>query len=300
MATVPAPTDRRQVGVITSVAPNSSGGVAYAPLNIDGARDQRVVNDTALPMHIMFADQSAMTLGPNSTLVIKRFQYDSQTKQGGIAVELVRGLLRVVGGQLSKRAPTMVATSTATIGIRGGISIIEVKDNGDTTSSFLFGESMEVKSGADRIASLGGPGLEEQGGTVLASNQSLTSEEADSGQATFNAATGTINVTVPGYSVQVFATAPMFLQRLTPAQITTLLNSINTQIDAIVQSGGRGDLEGRVGGNENNSGARASVSLTKNPSPPPPPPSPTSGPAGSPPSVNSLTGGSGDTNRYRS
>ena len=54
----------------------------------------------------------------------------------------------MVGGRISKTSPVVLKTPTATIGIRGGIAMINAAaDGGATTSTFLFGDQMEVTSG---------------------------------------------------------------------------------------------------------------------------------------------------------
>ncbi len=58
-----------------------------------------------------------------------------------------KGLFRLVGGKISKDGPVVLNTPTATIGIRGGIILVGVADNGATQATFLFGQSMDVTSG---------------------------------------------------------------------------------------------------------------------------------------------------------
>jgi hypothetical protein len=137
--------DRNAAGQVTSVAP--AGGLSSAPLYIDNARQQRIVNNTAAPMHVLFSDQSAITVAPNSEVVVRDYRFDTQTRAGNIVLELTRGLLRVVGGQISKRTATQVSTPTATIGVRGGISLVQA-DAQNTQAVFLFGEQMTVGGNA--------------------------------------------------------------------------------------------------------------------------------------------------------
>jgi hypothetical protein len=53
-------------------------------------------------------------------------------------------VLRLVGGKISKNTPITITTPSSTIGIRGGISILDVKAN-QTDSTFVFGKDMTVK-----------------------------------------------------------------------------------------------------------------------------------------------------------
>lgn len=138
----PSATGRQQVGVVTTTAPQAPDGVQTAPLFVDSASNQRVTNNTTGPMHILFSDQSAVTLAPNAEIFIAQYRWDAAEKRGNIAINLFKGILRVVGGQISKNNAVQVRTATATIGIRGGISIVEFKEGGETDAKFLFGQDL--------------------------------------------------------------------------------------------------------------------------------------------------------------
>lgn len=94
-------------------------------------------------LHVLFLDQSAVTLGADSELVIDTFTYDPATKQGQIRLRLNQGLLRVVGGHISKTTATEIATAHGKVEIRGGITVIDNNSNG-TTATFLFGQQMRT------------------------------------------------------------------------------------------------------------------------------------------------------------
>lgn len=97
---------------------------------------------------MLFADQSALTIGPNSEVVLDEFVYDPNTKTGTIALSATKGLFRLVGGRISKTTPVTLKTPTATIGIRGGIAFVGVQPTGATNATFLFGDSMSVTNEA--------------------------------------------------------------------------------------------------------------------------------------------------------
>ena len=89
-----------------------------------------------------------MTIGPNSEVVLDEFVYDPNTKTGTLALTATKGLFRLVGGRISKTNPVTLKTPTETIGIRGGIAMVDAGDGGGaTTSTFLFGDQMDVTSG---------------------------------------------------------------------------------------------------------------------------------------------------------
>lgn len=125
------------------VTRNTPNGAVSTPIYVESAAGQKVVNDTTQPMHVLFSDQSAVTLAPNTEITIREYRFNSQTKEGNIVLDFARGLLRVVGGQISKNTPTRVVTATATIGVRGGITVAET-DGQKTNAVFMFGQNMRA------------------------------------------------------------------------------------------------------------------------------------------------------------
>jgi hypothetical protein len=70
---------------------------------------------------ITFSDNSMMSLGPGSRLVLERFRFDSTTHEGVFESRLERGTLAVKSGQLAKQSPEAmkVRTPGALLGVRG-------------------------------------------------------------------------------------------------------------------------------------------------------------------------------------
>ena len=99
-------------------------------------------NDRA---HLLFLDGSSLTVGPNAQLTIDKFVFDPTTKTGELAINASKGVLRLVGGKISKTGPITITTPANTVGIRGGITILDVKAN-QTDSTFVFGKDMTVRA----------------------------------------------------------------------------------------------------------------------------------------------------------
>lgn len=115
-----------RTGVATTVTSNSARGATSSIMYIDGTTNQRLTTNANSTLHVLFSDQSAITMGPNSEVVIAKYEFDSKAKNGQILIDMTKGFLRVVGGLISKKSEALVRTSTATIGIRGGIADFEV------------------------------------------------------------------------------------------------------------------------------------------------------------------------------
>ncbi len=140
-----------QVGIASAVRPGvlsvSDERVVYIGNAV--AFGERFRTDSTGVIHILFMDRSSMTLGPNSELVIDEFVFRPEVQQGSIAVKLLQGTLRAVGGFISKyitpqgRSAAQVRAPTATIGIRGGITLVEAQPD-SVRGVFLFGEHMQI------------------------------------------------------------------------------------------------------------------------------------------------------------
>ena len=77
---------------------------------------------------ITFTDNSLLSVGPNSTLVINRYAFDSTTHRGEFDTSLRKGTLAVVSGKLVKQSPDAmrVRTPTSIMGVRGTEFLVKV------------------------------------------------------------------------------------------------------------------------------------------------------------------------------
>lgn len=136
-----------RVGAVTATHPTirSVSGDRVVYVGNDVQFGERLATDSSGALHILFMDQSSLTLGPNSAVTIDQYVFHPEKQEGQITVNLLKGALRVVGGLLSKYSDTHVVTGNGTIGIRGGITIVEA-DGDQTQGVFLFGQYMQMTS----------------------------------------------------------------------------------------------------------------------------------------------------------
>jgi len=82
---------------------------------------------------ITLRDNTLLSAGPNSLIVIDRFAYDSVTQDGKVSVGIRKGTLAVASGRIAKRTPESVDfhTPTSILGVRGTEFVIEVAGDGD-------------------------------------------------------------------------------------------------------------------------------------------------------------------------
>jgi hypothetical protein len=113
-------------------------------IGIDVQANELITTNANDRAHLVFLDGSSLTVGPNAQLTIDKFVFDPNTKTGELTINASKGVLRLVGGKISKNTPITITTPSSTIGIRGGITIMDVKAN-QTDSTFVFGKDMTVK-----------------------------------------------------------------------------------------------------------------------------------------------------------
>lgn len=95
----------------------------------DGVNEQdRIVTGKSSSVGVTLKDDTLISAGANSQLVVDQFAYNNVTREGGIKATLLKGAMRFISGLIAKRDARAVAvyTPTATIGIRGTDFIVEV------------------------------------------------------------------------------------------------------------------------------------------------------------------------------
>jgi hypothetical protein len=80
---------------------------------------------------ITFQDNSLLSAGPNSELVIERFVFDSTTHKGEFDTALKKGTLAVVSGEIARQSPEAmrIRTPAAIMGVRGTEFVVKVDES---------------------------------------------------------------------------------------------------------------------------------------------------------------------------
>jgi len=79
---------------------------------------------------VTFTDNSLLSTGPNSVLVVDRYNFDSTTHAGRFDASLKKGTLAVVSGKMVKQSPDAmkVRTPAAIMGVRGTEFVVQVEE----------------------------------------------------------------------------------------------------------------------------------------------------------------------------
>ncbi|URQ67912.1 cadherin domain-containing protein [SAR86 cluster bacterium] len=91
---------------------------------------------------LLLIDGTSFSIGPNSSVTLDKFIYNPETAEGSLEVSS-RGLLRLVGGKVTKKRPALIRTNSATVGIRGGITIVQTQGL-STSAAFVYGEELTM------------------------------------------------------------------------------------------------------------------------------------------------------------
>ncbi len=147
-AIVPAEADK--VGVAAAVNPDAFSSLAGSPqsqLSIGKSifYNERINTTGSGLVQVLLVDGSTFTVGPGSDLVIDKFVYDPKKGTGQIAASFSKGVMRFVGGKLSKNdGGVTVDTPAGALAIRGGIAYADFKSATNYSILFVFGEYVKM------------------------------------------------------------------------------------------------------------------------------------------------------------
>lgn len=121
LLTLGAPAHAQQVGTASAVNPAATINTRTITIGSSISHMERIRTTESGSVQVLFVDKTSMTVGPNSDLTIDEYVFDPKSGEGKLAATLGKGALRFVGGLISHAGNAEIKTSSATIGIRGGI-----------------------------------------------------------------------------------------------------------------------------------------------------------------------------------
>lgn len=89
--------------------------------------NDKVITGADGAVGIMLRDNTMLSAGPNSTLQMNKFAFDTTTHAGTIDATVKRGSVAVISGKIAKATPENVSFSTPsmTLGVRGTEFVID-------------------------------------------------------------------------------------------------------------------------------------------------------------------------------
>jgi len=129
-AGAPAGKVKRAEGGVTI---DRAGHVLSLPVGATVYVGDRISTGADGSVGITLSDDTLLTAGPRSTLLINDFRFNPATQEGNMLTTLVKGTLSVVTGLIGKQAPQNVRfqTPTVVLGVRGTEFIVEARGEGE-------------------------------------------------------------------------------------------------------------------------------------------------------------------------
>jgi hypothetical protein len=106
--------------VVRTVIGNFDGEIRTLALEDDVYHNELITTEKDSATKLTFLDETSLTLGPDSSVVLDRFVYDPDPSKASFVMTATQGIFRFASGKLPKNAYRL-HTPAATIGIRGTV-----------------------------------------------------------------------------------------------------------------------------------------------------------------------------------
>ncbi len=148
----PAAAADPQIGAASLVVNTVTGTLAAtretAPLRagIDVFANETIDTAAASASRVIFQDQTQLSVGPQSSVVLDRFVFDPDPSKSAVAVSIAKGVARFSTGLLPK-PDYQINTPSAQIGVRGTVLTVTVSSARTTTVSVEDGTGLVTGRG---------------------------------------------------------------------------------------------------------------------------------------------------------
>lgn len=155
-------------GVVNKVTATLGGALKVLRVGDSLFQSQVVETEPESSTQLLFQDETALTVGPGSRVVLDTYVYDSRRKTGNIVLNATRGAFRFVSGS-AQHAAYKIRTPVASIGVRGTIFSWLITAAGDLIAVLEEG-AFEVCNAAGQCVLVDQPGqavIIKADGTIL-------------------------------------------------------------------------------------------------------------------------------------
>lgn len=120
--------------VVKTVIGTYEGDLRVLDLEDDVYHNELIETEEESATKLIFLDETELTLGPESSVVLDRFVFDPDPSKASLVMTATKGIFRFTSGKLPKNAYRL-HTPAATIGIRGTVLefAIEAADDGSAS-----------------------------------------------------------------------------------------------------------------------------------------------------------------------
>lgn len=126
----PAGTVKTSKGIVSI---ERNGQKMPAGVGVGVEAHDRIVTGADGAVGVTLRDNTMLSAGPNSTLELNKFAFDSTTHAGVLDASVKKGTLSVISGKIAKANPHAMSfsTPTVTLGVRGTEFVIEAGQSGE-------------------------------------------------------------------------------------------------------------------------------------------------------------------------
>jgi hypothetical protein len=150
----------------TAAAPNvlgvpPQGERRIIEIGVNVIANERITTTSAGQAQFLLNDGTSFSVGPDSEVVLDKYVYDPDRGTGEMAMSVSKGVMRFVGGKISKAQPVEIRIGSATMGIRGGIAMVSAQPGQPVTARFLFGLAMTMtQNGVTQMTTRAGTAID--------------------------------------------------------------------------------------------------------------------------------------------
>ena len=105
---------QEQIGVAAAVNKNTVDLTPGERLLVEAGykiiQNRTIETDEIGKAQMLLLDGTSFAIGPNSSVTLDKFVYNPKTSEGSLEVS-AKGLLRLVGGKVTKKNPALIKTS---------------------------------------------------------------------------------------------------------------------------------------------------------------------------------------------
>ncbi|HET6787266.1 MAG TPA: FecR domain-containing protein [Aquabacterium sp.] len=107
-----------------------SGAALPATSGMALQRGDRVRTGQPGALGIVLTDDTTVSLGPNSELLLSQYDFEPKDKQFALVLKMLKGTFSYISGQIVKLAPgsAQLQTPDATIAVRGTKVLVQVQE----------------------------------------------------------------------------------------------------------------------------------------------------------------------------
>lgn len=144
--------------VVKTVTGTTEGGMRTLELQDDVYHNEKIQTKEESATQLLFLDETTVTLGPNSELVLDRFVYDPDPSKSTFVMTATAGVFRFASGKLPSKS-YKIHTPAATLGVRGTAFEVVVARSGEKAEAQVVTVDVRVSDGEVLVAACSGEQL---------------------------------------------------------------------------------------------------------------------------------------------